>query len=52
MPAAVRSSRNARLDRLERNRVLLVGARLGLEDVVDAVVIGVDPVRNEGQADQ
>ena len=37
-----------RLDRLERDRVLLVRARLRLEDVVDAVVVGVDARQERG----
>jgi hypothetical protein len=37
-----------RLDRLIGDRVLLVGARLRLEDVVDAVVVGVDAGQERG----
>ena len=37
-----------RLDRAVGDRVLLVGARLGLEDVVDAVVVGIDPGQERG----
>ena len=49
LPAAVRSSRNVRaLIELEGDRVLLVGARLRLEDVVDAVVVGVDAGQERG----